>query len=221
MSVSPSLFEEHMKTLHEDGFSTVSMTDLHNYVMGGVDLPERPIAITFDYGCMSVYTEAFPILQRYGFSATVFATGALFESGGSNSGASSMPHIGPAEALEMQQSGLISIQSQSFGMHGTAAPAQSVRDNVLRLANESEEEYILAFKSDFKRMSELIRASTGENLFAFSYPDGVIDRNSATLLREEGVLVTLSTEPGVNTLIRGLPQSLYELKRFSGDQFTN
>ena len=35
---------------------------------------ERSFVITFDDGYRSVYTEAFPILQRYGMSATVFLT---------------------------------------------------------------------------------------------------------------------------------------------------
>jgi peptidoglycan/xylan/chitin deacetylase (PgdA/CDA1 family) len=36
--------------------------------------PDRSLVITFDDGYQSVYSEAFPLLQRYGMSATVFLT---------------------------------------------------------------------------------------------------------------------------------------------------
>jgi len=38
----------------------------------GQDFPERSVVLTFDDGYQSLYTEVFPILQQYGFSATVF-----------------------------------------------------------------------------------------------------------------------------------------------------
>jgi peptidoglycan/xylan/chitin deacetylase (PgdA/CDA1 family) len=38
----------------------------------GQGLPERSVVLTFDDGYQSLYTEVFPVLQQYGFSATVF-----------------------------------------------------------------------------------------------------------------------------------------------------
>lgn len=38
----------------------------------GQGFPERSFVLTFDDGYESLYTEVFPILQRYGFLATVF-----------------------------------------------------------------------------------------------------------------------------------------------------
>lgn len=40
----------------------------------GKPFPERSFVITFDDGYQSVFNEAFPVLQRYGMSATVFLT---------------------------------------------------------------------------------------------------------------------------------------------------
>jgi len=215
MTITPSLFEDHIRMLHETGYTAVSLTDLRDYVEKGFDLPERPVVITFDYGYLSVFTEAFPVLRQYGCNASVFVTGALFGNDSDFDGSGLFPpHFGTAEATEMRRSGLISIQSQSYGMNRAGRSDQALRDNALQAEGESEEEYILAFRNDFALMADLIRASTGEELFAFAYPNGLIDRNSATLLREEGVHVTFSTEAGINTLIKGLPQSLYELKRY-------
>ena len=216
MTLTPGRFEEQIRALREAGYTAVSLTELHDYVYKGFDLPEHPVVITFDYGYLDAWTEAFPVLQRYGFNASIFITGAfLGRSQTTNDYKPFPPHFGEAEAKEMHRSGLISIQSKSFAMCREGLSDQSLRDNVLQAEGETEEEYILAFRNDFAAMSELIGDISGEEIFAFSYPNGVADRNSATLLREEGIQATFLTDPGCNTLIKGLPQSLYELKRFT------
>jgi len=215
-TISPGRFEEHIRALYEAGYTALSLMDLCDYVYKGRELPERPVVITFDDGYLSVYTEAFPVLQRYGYDATVFITGAQFKSSRSiNESGLSPPYLGVAEAIYMHRSGLISVQSQSYSMNRASPCDQSLRENVLQAEGETENKYIALFRHDFALMAELIKDSTGEDLFAFAYPNGVLNRNSATLLREQGILVTFSTDDGINTLIKGLPQSLHELKRLS------
>ena len=46
--------------------------DLLNYLDKGKKLPEKPVIISSDDGYRSVYTYAFPILQKYGYKMTVF-----------------------------------------------------------------------------------------------------------------------------------------------------
>ena len=50
-----------------------------------------------------------------------------------------------------------------------------------------------------------------------AYPSGAYSTLSQWVLEENGIRVTLSTEPGVNTVVRGLPQTLYCMKRFHVD----
>src|SRR5438093_4152843 len=74
ISFPPRLFQRGMARLHERGYRTLGLLELVEYLHRGVPFPERSLAITFDDGYQSVYEQAFPILQRYGFSATVFLT---------------------------------------------------------------------------------------------------------------------------------------------------
>ena len=60
--------------LHESGRRAVSLLEAVDCLRRGAPFPERSFVITFDDGYQSVYDEAFPILQRYGMSATVFLT---------------------------------------------------------------------------------------------------------------------------------------------------
>ena len=72
ISFPPALFERSMTRLYHDGYRTVGLSELGGWLCRGSSFPERSFVITFDDGYRSVYDEAFPILQRLGFSATVF-----------------------------------------------------------------------------------------------------------------------------------------------------
>jgi peptidoglycan/xylan/chitin deacetylase (PgdA/CDA1 family) len=71
-SVSPERFEAQMQSLKRWGYTAVPLTRLVEALVHGTSLPPRPVAITFDDGYMSVYLNAFPVLQRSGWKATVF-----------------------------------------------------------------------------------------------------------------------------------------------------
>lgn len=65
-------FAEQMKYLHTHGYHTITMDELYAYLVDGKPLPDKPIVLTFDDGYTDNYTHAFPILQQYGFKATLF-----------------------------------------------------------------------------------------------------------------------------------------------------
>jgi len=70
--VPPALFEEHLRCLKEAGFYSVRLSDWCLAVATHQRLPGRPCVITFDDGYRDFATEAWPLLKKYGFSATVF-----------------------------------------------------------------------------------------------------------------------------------------------------
>lgn len=74
ISFPPRLFERGLAKLHEHGRRTVSLQQAVDYLRRGEPFPDRAFAITFDDGYQSVYAEAFPVLQRYEMTATVFLT---------------------------------------------------------------------------------------------------------------------------------------------------
>jgi peptidoglycan/xylan/chitin deacetylase (PgdA/CDA1 family) len=74
ISFSPRLFERGMARLHDNGYRTLSLMEVVECLDRGISFPKYSFAITFDDGYQSVYDHAFPVLQRYGLSATVFLT---------------------------------------------------------------------------------------------------------------------------------------------------
>lgn len=71
-TLAPAQFEAQMRLLWERGYRTISVAQFLTALESGTDLPICPVLITFDDGDEDVYTQALPILQRYGFTATVY-----------------------------------------------------------------------------------------------------------------------------------------------------
>ena len=69
--VSPSKFESDIKTLKAEGFTGIFLSDLHDYLNGHADLPEKPIIITFDDGYTSNYDYAYPIAKEHEMKITI------------------------------------------------------------------------------------------------------------------------------------------------------
>ena len=215
--VSPEQFEAQIRALSEAGYTGVSFDELQAYVLRGAPLPEKPVVITFDDGYESNYTLAYPILQKYGMKATIFAIGVSFgKDHYKDTDYAITPHFGAAEAAEMAASGLISIQSHTYNMHQWPPyeSGSAVRENILPLPGESEEAYVQALTEDFTRSRALLEDAAGQPVDVLAYPAGQYSTLAQVTLQSLGVHVTLSTNPGVNTVVRGLPQTLYAMLRF-------
>lgn len=72
LSISSQEFEEQIKYLAKEGYHTITPSEMMNALEYGTPLPEKPIMITFDDGYLDNYTNAYPILKKYGFTATIF-----------------------------------------------------------------------------------------------------------------------------------------------------
>jgi len=70
--VTPEEFERQMFLLHEWGYHTISVRQLATAILVGAELPLNPIILTFDDGNENIFTTAFPIMQKYGFTGTVY-----------------------------------------------------------------------------------------------------------------------------------------------------
>jgi peptidoglycan/xylan/chitin deacetylase (PgdA/CDA1 family) len=65
-------FEAHMRYLHENGYTSVTLDGLRAFLYDKEPLPEKSVMITFDDGYYSNIQYAYPILKEYGFTAVIF-----------------------------------------------------------------------------------------------------------------------------------------------------
>lgn len=72
ISVYTNYFEKQMQYLKDKNYNVISVTQLVDFFDNGTPIPSKSVLITFDDGYEDFYTDAFPILQKFSFPATVF-----------------------------------------------------------------------------------------------------------------------------------------------------
>lgn len=74
LAVSPGALAAQLAYLHSEGYTTVTAAELSAALAGRGELPGRPVVLTFDDGYEDFHSRGMPLLDRYGFTATVFVT---------------------------------------------------------------------------------------------------------------------------------------------------
>lgn len=72
LSITPETFRAHLDYLFREGYTTISLYQMHDALLTGMPLPPKPVVLTFDDGYIDHYTNVFPALQEYGFTGTFF-----------------------------------------------------------------------------------------------------------------------------------------------------
>ena len=166
-NITPKLFEEHMHGIIERGYTPILVSDYYNSTERGKELPENPIIITFDDGYLSNYEIAYPILKRLNIPATIFivtsTVGATVDSG-----LVSNPHFTWQQAREMQESGIIDIQSHSHTHKNMTSISVAQLQEELRISRY------------------LIEKNLDKHCFGFAYPGGRYNETTLKLARYAG-----------------------------------
>ena len=72
LSVTPADFAAQMDWLAGNGFHTVTLADVYDYLNGTRGLPSRPVILTFDDGYADFFNTALPILKAHDFTAVSY-----------------------------------------------------------------------------------------------------------------------------------------------------
>ena len=214
-AIAPSVFEAQLSALINARYETVSLDELIAWVDGDGVLPEKPLLITIDDGYRNVYDYAFPILKRHGCKATVFTIGKTFgQTLYSDGKPINLLHYGMREALEMEAFGI------DNGCHGwdihqipSRDPAP-VRSGAFPVQGESFSEFKAFLKNDLTIYADKVLPFKG-----LAYPHGLYCTASEQVLDELGIRVSLTSDPGVNRIIKGNSKSLRLLKRISAHKY--
>ena len=148
--VKTSEFERQMQYLSEQGY-----TPVHFAAPGAYEGIKKPVIITFDDGYEDNYTNAYPILEEYGFKATIFIITAK---------------IGKPEHLNTEQIKEMSDLIE-FGSH-------TVNHNKLSALTLGQIRGELAFSQ--KTLEKL----TGKTVRTLAYPYGAYDRRVVDIARK-------------------------------------
>jgi peptidoglycan/xylan/chitin deacetylase (PgdA/CDA1 family) len=180
-TTSPTRFAEHMRFLYEHGYTAVELDNVVRSLEGQSEGVAKLVAITFDDGFANFYTNAFPILQRYGLSASMFLP-TLYIS-------ASPRRFKNTQCMTWDQVYELSKSGISFGSHTVNHPQL----HVLKASDRLRE---------LRESKDSIEQRLGTAVQTFSYPyafpeqDRAFRRKLAEELAESGYSTGVSTIVG-------------------------
>ena len=208
--ITPSELESDMQYLKENGYQTVVMTDLIEFVQKGKNLPEKPIVLTFDDGNFSDYRYLYPLLQKYDMKAVVSVLGKASDEctvlAAQQDGTKIFPNLTWEQIKEMSESRFVEVQNHSYDLHHSGIGSAQRQGEPL-------EDYHRRLREDLSKMQERTKEKTGATPNTFTYPLGRVCENSKPILEELGIVASLSCHDVINYLKEKEPDCLYRLKR--------
>lgn len=180
--VSVPKLRQQMAYLSRNGYHPITFRDLYNHWDGIRPLPEKPVLITFDDGYLNNYTEAFPVLNEFGFTATLYVV--VQTVGWDNkwhdpASEIRIPMISWDQLKELQKAGW------EIGSHTMNHP---------RLDKIERKEAV----AEIEKSRRIIGEFLGEVPLSFAYPygNGADDKTLQAVVKENGYRTAVSVHSG-------------------------
>lgn len=176
-------FKAQMAYLHRFGYKVMRLENALEGLFGERPLPRRAVVLTFDDGCQSFRDYAFPVLQEYGFPATVFLVSGLL---GKN--AKWLADEGRFAPRLMDRETIQELKTRDiqFGSHTLSHPS------LIRISPSQRSEEIVQSKVDLEELLD-------EKIKFFCYPNGDFDDDVVADVRNAGYTAALSCIRGSAT----------------------
>ncbi len=202
--VEKASFDQQMRYLKENGYSVITLENLLDFIDFASDIPPKAVVITIDDGWRSVYDIAFPILKKYGFTATLF----LYSD-----------FIGSPKALTWEQ-------VRKMADYGFEIQCQTKTHRSLSRMkkNESFENYFAAVQQELRAPRRVIKQKTGRTCDCLAYPFGDTSPLVRAMLEQEGYRAGFTVKRGSNPFFvdkylinRSSIYGEYSLKKFKSN----
>ncbi len=168
--VDPDVFDRQLKLLQDRGYAVVPLADLYRRLVSGAALPDKSAVLAFDDGWENQYTYAFPLLRKYGVTATFF----IFTDG-----------VGKKSRMNWEQIADLEKAGMTIGAHTMShRPLTSISDPA-ELAGEL---------SGSKRILE---EKLGVPVDFFAYPDGVSNAAAREAVQNAGFKAARAFQGGL------------------------
>lgn len=182
-------FKAQLAAIARGGYHVVTLEAVREHLERGAPLPSKPLALTFDDNGHGIYENAFPLLERYHFPATMFVHSNFVGTTTHGKRHTTWPQL-----LEMSRSGIMTIQSQTAN-HPPDLRVLSDRDVV--------HEYTLS------RFS--LQYHLGHKIYALVYPEDHYDVRVEKLAAANGYELAFTEDWGN----AGDSSSLLAIHRYS------
>lgn len=191
--VPPEAFDRQMNLLYQWGYKTISVELLARAIQQGVELPPKPIILTFDDGSETTYSTALPIMQRYGFTGVSYIV---------------YNYIGLRNYMDADEIRALYAAGWEIGSH-------SLSHGDLTKRPDRQMDEIVASR-------RMLQSRLGVPILSFAYPFGAYDGDSLHYVHYAGYIAamglgneTLQSDKNLFYLYRQAVIGTADLKSFS------
>ncbi len=163
--VSPTQFEQQMLFLKQQGYRTITLAELKKGVGQQQETNEKSVVLTFDDGRSGVYRQAYPLLKKLGFTATIYI----------------VPHWTDGKDVPEEEtySGFLSwSELQELAGDGFEIGSHSLRHLDLTALDEK------TVIQELAAADELITSHLGKTVRHFAYPHGKSNETVQSLVQQ-------------------------------------
>ncbi len=178
--VSVEKFERDMAYLKSKGVTTLTMAQLQAHLKGTWTAPENSVVITFDDGYQSVYRYAYPILKKYGFTASMFVVTGTVEATPVAWDPSATVKISWAEMNKAKN--VFEYHPHSHALHGLSSSG-------VPLALALDE---ISLKADLQMATVLLTDRGFNKTRVYAHPYGVHDARADQVLNGFGYVMAFA-----------------------------
>jgi peptidoglycan/xylan/chitin deacetylase (PgdA/CDA1 family) len=163
--VKPKDFEKQMNWFYKNNWKSFTISELVKLD----EIPKKSFVVTFDDGFEDNFLNAFPILKKYNFKATIYLVPNQKTNHWEEKNTSVLSNLlNNEQILQMQNSGLI-----EFGSHTLSH---------VNLSTINDEQLL----NELKKSKEEVEKITNQECEAFAYPYGKFDDNIVNSVKRVG-----------------------------------
>jgi peptidoglycan/xylan/chitin deacetylase (PgdA/CDA1 family) len=168
-----------MNYLKDNGYRVISLKDLLGFLEYKHGIPKKSVVITVDDGYRSFYEIAYPILNEYGFKATLFISTDLMRK----------------SKNRVTWNQLKKIKADGFEV---GSGCLSRTDLTKRRAKEREKAYLKRIENELVRSKKIIDRKLGQKTIYLAFPHGGYNQRILQLSEDAGYKIGLSVRKGSN-----------------------
>lgn len=183
LCISASVFDQQMSYLKNNGYRVITMRELLGFMQYRHAIPKRSILITIDDGYRSAYDIAYPVLKKYGFTATLFIY---------------TDYVGVSRsAITWDQ--LREMKADGFGI---GSHTISHCDLTKKRTGENYQDYLARIKREIFGSKQIIDKELGQDTFCFAYPYSRYNASVLNLCEQAGYKIGVTVDRGGNAFFK-------------------
>ncbi len=200
IGVNKDSFRKQIELLDRWGYTAITFSDFAHFLNGELDLPKKPVIITFDDTYKDMYDHGFPILLKYGMKAVVFvvADKSIISSVWDEGVGEVFELLGQHEILEMHSAGF------EIGSH-------TLSHSRLTLVN------LEIAREEIERSRMILETLLNAPVKSFAYPFGLVNDQVKELVKKSGYSFACASYTGPPSVA----QDLFEIRRIKVHNTSN